>query len=106
MGSSDINVPFEPTEKFFEYLQNELKLSSRKAFKIIYYLQESFEWDDEDGTHHYGLLPDRYEQCQAKVCGALYDTWSEGCIAMRCESHMCYKDIECEDCRKYKQRYG
>ena len=106
MGSSDIAVPFEPTGKFYEYLQNELKLSPKKAFKVIYYLQEHFEWDDESGEHHYGLLPDKYEQCQAKGCGALYNTEAEGCIAMRCDSHTCCKDIECEDCRRYKQRYG
>jgi len=102
MGDSRIKVPFEPVNEFYEWLQSELKLSARKAFKIIYYLQESFIWKDEEGKH-YGLIPDTYELCRAKGCGALYDIDSEGCIARRCETHVCYEDIECEDCPKYKR---
>lgn len=102
MGNSMIKVPFEPTEKFYQWLQDELKLSAKKAFKIIYYLQEDFKWEDEDG-HHEGILPDVYEKCRAKGCGTLYDSDSEGCIARRCDWHMCNKDTVCEDCRKYKQ---
>lgn len=105
MGDSRIKVPFEPTNKFYEYLQNELKLSAKKAFSIIYYLQESFEWEDEDGKHH-GLLPDVYEKCTAKGCGSLYDSEAEGCLAMRCDSHICYRDISCDDCDKYKKLQG
>ena len=102
MGDCNIEVPFEPVEKFYEYLQTELKLSANKAFKVIYYLQEDFEWEDENGKHC-GLIPDSYEQCRAKGCGTLYDSDSEGCIATRCGSHTCNKNIECEDCQKYKQ---
>jgi hypothetical protein len=103
MGSNRIEVPFEPTEEFYKFLQDEIKLSAKKAFHIIYYLQERFEWDDEDGTHHYGLLPDKYERCHAQGCNSLYNTESEGCQAMRCDSHTCYEDIECDDCQKYKR---
>jgi hypothetical protein len=98
------DIPFEPVDKFYEWLQSELKLSARNAFKIIYYLQEQFEWEDENGKHH-GLLPDKYERCRAKGCGALYNSHAEGCVALRCDWHICYKDIECEDCRKYKRLF-
>lgn len=40
-------------------------LSNKKAFSIIYYLQE-----------HFPLLPDHIEQCSA--CGELYDSYSQG----------------------------
>uniref|UniRef100_A0A6H1ZZU2 Uncharacterized protein n=1 Tax=viral metagenome TaxID=1070528 RepID=A0A6H1ZZU2_9ZZZZ len=110
MGDSNIKVPFEPTEKFYEYLRNELKLSDRKAFKIIYYLQEDFEWEDEQGKH-LGLLPGTYEKC--RKCRDLYNSANSGCVAILCEGccmRLCPQDagnIECcEDCRLYKQLIG
>jgi len=99
------DIPIEPVSAFFEYLQTTLKLSPRKAFRIIYYLQELFEWEDENGKHC-GIIPDKYEQCRAKGCCNIYNSNSEGCIAIRCDSHTCYKDIECEDCRRYKRLFG
>jgi hypothetical protein len=96
------DIPFEPVNEFYEYLQNELKLSSRKAFKIIYYLQESFKWKDENGEHC-GIIPDKYERCMAKGCDTLFDSDSEGCLAIRCDSHCPYStDLDCEDCPKRK----
>ena len=41
------------------------KMSAKKAFSIIWYLQEQFP-----------ILPDRIEKCSN--CDCLYDTWSEG----------------------------
>jgi len=109
MGNSNIKVPFEPTEKFFKFLKNKIKLNNKKAFKVIYYLQEYFKWDDENGTN-YGLLPDTFEQCQK--CKDIYDSSNSGCLAMLCGgcyNLMCphYNDnIECEDCKLYKKLYG
>lgn len=106
MGDSNIKVPFEPTEKFYEFLKTEIKLSSKRAFEVIYYLQEHFEWDGEDGTHHDGILPDTYEQCQK--CKDLFDSTSDGCFAMLCEH--CYTalcpDVGCEDCKHHKKVFG
>jgi hypothetical protein len=49
---------------FYEFLQNK-RLSKKKAFSIIYYLQE-----------HLCVLPDHIEQCN--VCGELYDSYAQG----------------------------
>jgi len=100
MGNSNIKVPFEPTEKFFKFLKNKIKLNNKKAFKVIYYLQEYFKWDDENGTN-YGLLPDTFEQCQK--CKDIYDSSFDGCEAMLCEDcyiKMCSDNIECEECEE------
>jgi hypothetical protein len=109
MGRSMIDVPFEPTEKFYNYLRNDLKLSNRKAFQIIYYLQEFFDWEDEDGNKHYGILPDTFEKC--RKCGDLFDTDNSGCLAMLCDDcrdKCCPEDddTECADCRLYKRLNG
>lgn len=67
----------EWTKEFYEFLQGNvpedlsfakghgIKLSKKKAFAIIYYLQE-----------HFPVIPDHIEQCS--VCGQLYDSWSQG----------------------------
>jgi len=64
-------ISIEDVDKFYRFLQGEvpeeltlkrpLKLSSRQAFLVIYYLQEVF-----------GILPDNYERC--KTCGDLFDS--------------------------------
>lgn len=54
----------EWVQAFYYFLQQQ-KLSKKKAFSIIYYLQEYFP-----------LLPDHIEQCD--VCGELYDSYSQG----------------------------
>jgi len=63
--------------EFFEFLQGEMpegmsmtrghapKMSAKKAFAIIWYLQE-----------HMRVLPDRIDQCWS--CGELFDSHSEG----------------------------
>jgi hypothetical protein len=101
MNINKEEIPFETVNEFYEYLQNELKLTARKAFKIIYYLQESFIWEDENGKH-FGIIPDKYEQCQAKGCSLLFNTHSDGCLALRCDKCGCpYGDeMDCEDCPK------
>ena len=43
----------------------QLKLSKKKAFTIIWYLQE-----------HFPVLPDQIEQCS--VCGDLFDSYESG----------------------------
>lgn len=64
-------------QEFYEFLQGRLpeslsfprghspKLSKKKAYAIIYYLQE-----------HMPLIPDQYEQCS--ICGDIYDSSTEG----------------------------
>lgn len=49
------------------------KLSSRKAFSVIYFLQE-----------HMHLIPDTFERCA--TCGDLYDSSNEGNFP-HCEQH-------------------
>ncbi len=56
---------FEQAETFYNYLQDDLKLSPNKAFKVIYQLQEGLR-----------IFPDHYEQCN--VCKNLYDSWNQG----------------------------
>jgi len=63
--------------EFFEFLKgtapdgikmghgHQPKLSPKKAFSIIWYLQE-----------HMRVLPDRIDQCWR--CGGLFDSWREG----------------------------
>jgi hypothetical protein len=54
----------EWVQLFYEFLQ-EKRLSRKKAFNIIYYLQEYFP-----------LIPDHIEQCTE--CGNLYDSYASG----------------------------
>jgi hypothetical protein len=56
---------FEWARKVYEFLQDNIKLSKKKAFQIIYYLQE-----------HFPVIPDHIEQCS--ICGELYDSYSQG----------------------------
>lgn len=51
--------------KFYEFLQEKMKLSKTKSFNIIYYLQE-----------HLCVFPDHIEQCSK--CGELYDSYAQG----------------------------
>ncbi len=55
----------EWVNSFYKHLINDLKLNSKKAFRVIYYLQE-----------HLPVFPDHIEQCS--VCGELYDSYSAG----------------------------
>lgn len=55
----------EWTAKVYYFLMDDLKLSNKKAFQIIYYLQE-----------HFPVIPDHIEQCS--VCGEVYDSYSQG----------------------------
>lgn len=50
---------------FNDFLMGDLKLSCRKAFRIIYFLQE-----------HLPVFPDHIEKCD--TCGSIYDSWSQG----------------------------
>lgn len=52
-------------QEFFNFLQETVKLSPKKAFWIIHYLQE-----------HLPVFPDHIEKCWR--CGKLYDVYSEG----------------------------
>lgn len=55
----------EWVDKFYAHLTNDLKLNRKKAFQVIYYLQE-----------HLPVFPDQIEQCSN--CGALYDSYCSG----------------------------
>jgi len=67
-------ITLEQVEEFYRFLQGKLpaemimacrpKLSERKAFKIIWYLQE-----------HLRIIPDKFERCS---CGVLFDMGREG----------------------------
>ena len=81
-------ITLEQTEELYKFLQGEVpegihikhptKLSERKAFTIIWFLQE-----------HLRLIPDDYERCCS--CGSLYDTGCGGGIKRnRCYCEGCY----------------
>lgn len=71
------NITVEQVNEFYNFLQGELpkaitmkcppKLSSKKAFGIVWYLQE-----------HLRILPDNFERCCS--CGSLFNTNQEGSI--------------------------
>lgn len=75
--------------EFYKFLQGECPeninlvrghqpiLSQKKAFAIIWYLQE-----------HLSVFPDHIEQCSN--CGQLYDTYSEGIYWQSKGKHFCY----------------
>ena len=75
--SSMKKITIDQVNEFYQYLQGEIpegfvgvkspKLSPRRAFNVIYVLQE-----------HLHLLPDHYELCCQ--CHQLYDSWREGRI--------------------------
>lgn len=68
-------ISLKQTEEFYEFLQGNLpegiymkprpKLSQRRAFDVIWYLQE-----------HLRLIPSNYERCCS--CGDLYDSDNSG----------------------------
>jgi hypothetical protein len=55
----------ELANKVYYYLRDDLNLGKKKAFQIIYYLQE-----------YLPVIPDQIEQCCK--CGELYDSYSQG----------------------------
>lgn len=81
MGYGKINdgagkeITIKRVKELYEFLQGALpegmemtlrpKLSERKAFNIIWFLQEYMD-----------LIPDRFERCCR--CGEIYDSWDEG----------------------------
>jgi hypothetical protein len=65
---------------FYEFLK-EKRLSEKKAFDIIYYLQE-----------HLCIIPDHIEQCN--VCGELYDSYSTGHHSELTGKHYCSESCE------------
>lgn len=70
----------EWVKMFYRFLQQEMFLSNKKAFRIIYYLQE-----------HLPVFPDHIEQCSS--CDDLYDSESQGR-----HSDLTGKFYCCEDC--------
>ena len=52
------------------------KLSAKKAFTVIYMLQE-----------RYHVIPDHFEQC--RECGQIFDNWSEGTYSEKAGEHWC-----------------
>ena len=75
-------------EEFYKFLQgtcpdsitlprgHQPKMTSKKAFSIIWYLQE-----------HFSILPDRVEKCSN--CDGLYDADSEGLYWEAKGKHFC-----------------
>lgn len=75
-------------EEFYEFMQGEvpegitlgkgskINISKKKAFTIIWYLQE-----------HMPVLPDRIDQCDK--CGDLYDSYSSGYYSEKQGKHFC-----------------
>ena len=75
-------------EEFYNFLQGEIpekitlghghspKMTSKKAFAIIWYLQE-----------HFSILPDNIERCSS--CDGLYDCNSEGLYWETKGKHYC-----------------
>jgi len=78
----------EWVDEFYEFLQGNIpegiylarhskpKLTQKKAFAIIWYLQE-----------HFCILPDNIERCD--YCGGLYDSNSEGGYWESKGNHFC-----------------
>ena len=82
---------FELVQKFYEYLTDELKFTKKKAFSIIYYLQE-----------HLPVFPDNIEKCTN--CGRLYDTWKEGHHSELTEGYYCSENCEPYNLHEREQR--
>lgn len=82
------DTDIEWIEEFYYFLQGEMpegmhlgkgykpKMTSKKAFAIIWYLQE-----------HFSILPDHIEKCDS--CDCLYDGWSEGLYWETKVKHYC-----------------
>ena len=84
-------ITLERVVEFYEFLQGKLpdgmgmpakpKLTQRKAFKIIWYLQE-----------HANLIPDNFERCCR--CGDIYDINLEGNYkGDQCYCDSCYRHV-------------
>lgn len=77
-------ITIEQVNELYQYLQGEVpqqlrekhppRLSSRMAFKVIYFLQEIT-----------GVLPDNIERC--KTCGALFDRYEGVGRSQHCYLH-------------------
>lgn len=71
----------ELVTRFYEFLINEMGLSKKKAFSIVYHLQE-----------HLPVLNEHIEQCS--VCGTLYHTWYAGRHSELTGKYYCSEDCE------------
>lgn len=69
-------VSLERVQKFYEFLRDDLKLSPRKAFLVIYELQEEMN-----------LIPDCFEKC--KKCHCIFDTECGGCYHDETGAFLC-----------------
>jgi hypothetical protein len=74
-------------QEFYEYLKS-IGIGAKKAFCIIYYLQERLP-----------VLPDHIEQCSN--CGQLYDTYSQGHHSEMTDKFYCCES--CEPPRLYER---
>lgn len=101
-------VTLEQVEKFYKFLQGELpdgvhvkprpRLSSRRAFDVIWYLQEVM-----------GLIPEHFERCI--TCGCLYDSNNEGHYDERnghhcdsCDSRIFWRDEDAKAERRMQRQ--
>lgn len=94
-------VTIDEVRELYEFLQGRVpnsltikhppKLSKKRAFLIIWYLQEYFR-----------ILPDHFEQCS--VCGELYDSYSEGHHSDLTGKFYCNEDCEPPNLRHREAR--
>ncbi len=78
-------------ERFYQYLRDK-KLSKRKAFSIIYYLQE-----------HLAVFPDHIEKCS--VCGNIYDSYAAGHYSELTNKFYCCESCEPPGLYEREQRH-
>jgi hypothetical protein len=78
----------EWTDKLYQFLVKEVKLREKKAFSIIYFLQE-----------YLPVIPDHIERCD--VCGSLFDSYAVGHLSDLTGKHYCSES--CEPPRLYER---
>lgn len=87
MTDSDTIMTLEKTRELYDlligrsipdgfHLGNPPKLSPKKAFTVIYMLQE-----------RYHVIPDHFEQCCE--CKQIFDDWAEGIHSEKAGKHWC-----------------
>jgi hypothetical protein len=79
-------------DMFYNFLQDEMKLSPNKAFRTIYYLQE-----------HVPVFPDHIEQCH--TCKRLYNSWSQGHHSEMLGRNYCSEGCEPDGLYDKEQRW-
>jgi predicted anti-sigma-YlaC factor YlaD len=79
-------------DRFYGFLQDEMKQTPSKAFRIIYFLQERLP-----------VFPDHIEQCY--TCKRLYDSYSEGHHSEMLGRNYCSESCEPHELHEKEQRW-